>query len=68
MELPTGAVYKILVNGEKVLIDNADFDSSDEFGNYVYNYLEKSTGISDIDTIQYIVEDEIVFEEKIKID
>lgn len=42
MELPTGSVYITMLDGEKRFITNADFESANEFGNFIYDFLYKN--------------------------
>lgn len=64
MELPTGAVWINLSNGEKEFITNADFNSENEFGNFIYNYLDKNDSYKDsVSSIEYTKDNETIYKE-----
>ena len=64
MELPTGAVWFNLLNGEKEFITNADFNSEDEFANFIYNYLNDNDSYRDgVLSIEYTKDNETIYKE-----
>lgn len=64
MELPTGAVWINLLNGEKEFITNADFNSEDEFANFIYNYLNDNDSYRDgVLSIEYTKDNETIYKE-----
>lgn len=64
MELPTGTVWFNLLNGEKEFITNADFNSEDEFANFIYNYLNDNDSYRDgVSSIEYTKDNETIYKE-----
>ena len=63
MELPTGAVYITLRNGEEVFVTNADFEKEEEFANFIYNYLSDNSDKyeSGIYQMKYVKDNETIF-------
>lgn len=65
--MPTGAVYINSLYSERKLIAQKNFDSKEEFANFIYNYLnENSKDEYGIVSFDYEIDNEIIYTEDLQ--
>lgn len=65
--MPTGAVYINSLYSERKLIARKNFDSKEEFANFIYNYLnENSKDEYEIVSFDYEIDNEIIYTEDLE--